>query len=144
MSDAVVWVQADSLTPTNPALLANPGAPALFVFDDADLREQRISLKRVMFIYECLLQLPVTIRRGDVATEVLAFAQEHNAVRIVTTDSVSPRAADICDALRKGMPAGCRLESVPVEPFVPYTGHLDLKRFSRYWSAVRRLALRSE
>lgn len=142
MSNIIVWVHEDCLTPTNPALTANNGAPALFVFDDAHLAEAKVSLKRVMFIYECLLEMPVAIRRGNPVDALLAFAREHSASRIVTTDSISPRFQGICDALRKGLPEGGRLEIISTEPFVNPTRALDLRRFSRYWSAVRNLALK--
>lgn len=51
-----------------------PGAPAIVVWDDALPQDQHVSVKR---IYECLLKVPVGIRRGDVAAEVAAFAGEH-------------------------------------------------------------------
>lgn len=133
----IVWVNGDGLSPYNPALAANPGAPAVFVFDDALLDEWQIGLKRIVFLYESVLELPVSIRRGDVATEVAAFALEHGATRIVTSESVSPRFVATCKAISKKMPTGSRLEVVKVEPFVEVSGRLDLKRFSRYWQAVK-------
>lgn len=145
MNDTIVWVHLDALSPTNPALTANAGAPALFVFDDEQLKAQRISLKRVMFMYECLLEMPVVIQRGDVAERVLTFAQANGASRIVTTDGVHPRYKAICAAIRKGIPPGGRLEIVPVEPFAPIENDkLNLKRFTRYWSTVKPLALRNK
>lgn len=142
MSDTVVWVHMDALSPTNPALTANPDAPALFVFDDAYLAERKFSIKRIAFIYECLLEMPVTIRRGDVAAQLLAFMREHGASRIATTESVDPRLKAICEAIRKALPEGDRLEFPPVEPFAAIDNRrLDLKRFTRYWGAVKRLAL---
>jgi hypothetical protein len=145
MSDTVVWIHADALSPTNPALIANPDAPALYVFDDAALAKQKISLKRIAFIYECLLEMPVVIRRGDVSAQVLAFAEEHGAARIVTTDSVDPRFKRMYDEISKGLPAGHRLETVAVEPFAAIDSRkLDLRRFTRYWGVVKRLALREK
>lgn len=137
MTDTIVWVHGDCLNPHNPALKAHPDTPAIFVFDDAYLVEQKISLKRVMFMYESVLELPVTIRRGNVVESVLSFAKEHDAARVVTTESVSPRFNSICDGIRKGLAAADRLEIMPVEPFVTFSGRLDLRRFSRYWSTIR-------
>lgn len=142
MNDTIVWVHMDALSPASPALTQNPGAPALFVFDDAYLAECKFSLKRIAFIYECLLEMPVTIRRGDVAAQLLAFMHEHGASRIVTTESVDPRLKAICETIRKALPEGGRLEFAPVEPFAAIdNSRLDLKRFTRYWGAVKRLAL---
>lgn len=128
----IIWVHGDCLDPRGPALTAYPGAPALWVWDDALLEEYRISLKRIVFLYECLLELPVTIRRGDVAAEVLAFAAEHQADGIVTAESPSPRFRAICEHLGKELP----IAVLPVMPFLAYAGKLDLRRFSRYWATA--------
>lgn len=142
MSDTIVWIHIDALSPTNPALSANPGVPAVFVFDDAYLADRKFSLKRIVFMYECLLEMPVTIRRGDSAAQVLAFSQEHGASRIVTTESVDPYLKAVYESIRKGQLQGGRLEFAPVEPFAAIeNSRLDLKRFTRYWGAVKQLAL---
>lgn len=132
----VVWIHGDCLSPQHPALAAHPGAPAIFVWDEALLDQWQISLKRVVFIYECLLELPVTIRRGDVATEVLAFAAEHGADTVITSESPSPRFAQIKAVVEKKL----AVDVLAVEPFVDYGGELDLRGFFRYWQAVEPLA----
>jgi hypothetical protein len=133
----IVWVHGDCLSPRHPALLAYPDAPALFVFDDGLLRDYQLSLKRIAFLYECLLELPVTIRRGDVAAELIAFAARHNATRIATTDTPSPRFAAICKTLRQTLP----VEVLEVEPFLDTDERIDLTRFSRYWGVAQRHVL---
>ena len=135
---AVVWVHGDALRPTNPALLAAPGAPALFVWDEALLAEWAISLKRIRFIYECLLELPVTIRRGDVAAELIRFAAEQGADRVLTSASPSPRFAAVAARLRD---AGLALTVLPEPAFVDLDPPPDLRRFSRYWRQAQSLAL---
>jgi hypothetical protein len=138
----IIWVHGDCLSPTNPLLKAHPGAAAIFVWDEALLTEWRISLKRVVFMYECLLELPVTIRHGEVAQEVAMFAREHGATRIVTIDSPSPRFRQLAKHISSLMPTGSRLEVVKLPPFVEVKGELDLKRFSRYWNSVKHAALK--
>jgi hypothetical protein len=138
MNDSVIiWVHGDCLSPYGPALMAHPGAPAIFVWDDELLRRSRISLKRIVFLYECLLELPVEIRRGDVAAEVLAFARAHGARRIITTQSPAPR----FDAIRAQIEDELPVEALPVAPLVDYDGPFDLKRFSRYWSVAEPYAM---
>lgn len=134
----IVWVHGDCLSPDSPALRLYPGAPALFVWDDALVRAYGLSLKRIVFIYECLLELPVVIRRGDVAEELLVFAEEHGADRIVTAASPSPRFGAICERVAQQLP----VEVLPVAPFVTAPRALDLKRFGRYWRAVEAAAMR--
>jgi hypothetical protein len=132
MPKPIIWINGDCLSPKNPAFKEYPNAPAIWVWDDALVEEWQISLKRITFIYECLLELPVTIRRGDVATEILAFAKEHNATQIVTTDSPSSRFEKICDRIEESL----ELEVLEVELFFDYDGFIDLKRFSRYWKVA--------
>ncbi len=130
----LVWVHGDSLSPTNPALLAYPDAPAVWVWDEELLRQWRISRKRIVFIYECLLELPVEIRRGHVVQELTQAMHAHGAKRLVTTHSPSPRFKQIVQEL-------CRqftLEMLPIPPLVPPQPHLDLKRFSRYWKGIEK------
>ena len=134
MNQPIVWVHGDCLSPYNPALQKYPNAPAIWVWDDALIEEWQLSLKRLTFIYECLLELPVVIRRGDVAQEILAFAQEHNANLVVTAESPSPRFNDICNQIEPSL----AVEVLEVEPFFDYDGYIDLKRFSRYWKVAEK------
>ena len=135
---SIVWIHGDNLSPLNPALTENKASPAIFVFDDVLLDEWAISFKRIVFIYECLLELPVIIRRGDVVEQVVAFAQEHEARRIVTVASPSPRFSEICRKIDESMPENKAIEVLKNKPFVEYDGQIDLKRFSRYWRTVKK------
>ncbi|MBD2166707.1 hypothetical protein H6G04_20145 [Calothrix membranacea FACHB-236] len=130
----IVWVHGDCLSPYNPTLQKYPDVPAIWVWDDALIEEWQLSLKRLTFIYECLLELPVEIRRGNVAQEIIAFAQEHNANLVVTVTSPSPRFADICKLVKSSL----AMEVLEVEPFFDYDGYIDLKRFSRYWKVAQK------
>ena len=134
MKKPIIWVHGDCLSPDNPALKSHPDAPSIWVWDEVLLQEWQISLKRITFIYECLLELPLTIRRGNVAAEVVAFAKEHNADGVVTAESPSPRFDDICDEIERSLP----IEVLEIERFVKYDGYIDLKRFSRYWRVAER------
>lgn len=144
-TQTIIWVHADNLHPRQAAFQAAPDAPALFVWDDELLRQWAISLKRVVFIYECLLDLPVTIRRGEsVAEQVLSFAREHDATRLLTASSPSPRHRAICDAITAQAP-DLQLDILSDPPFVDsadFSGEPDLKRMTRYWRQIRDAALR--
>lgn len=130
----ILWIHGEALGPGNPALIAHPGAPAVFVFDSALIAANGISLKRLGFLYECLLELPLTIRRGQVVDEVLAFAARHNADGVITTAAVDPRFATLSAAIAAQLP----LSVLPVAPFVDEELG-DLQRFSRYWKRAEPL-----
>ena len=134
MTEEIIWVHGDCLSPENPAFQKYPNSPAIWVWDDGLLQKSQISLKRIAFIYECLLELPVVIRRGDVVKEVLAFAKGHNASKVVTADTPSPRFDSICDEIERYK----ELEVYETEPFFDYDGFIDLKRFSRYWKVAQK------
>jgi hypothetical protein len=140
----IAWIHADNLNPHQIALTLEDDIPAIFVWDDELLAEWEISFKRIVFIYESLLTLPVVIRKGDVAEEVAKFAQSHQAERILTPNSPSPRHRLLCQRISEKMPSGTRLEVLrDDQPFVNYDNdQLDLKRFSRYWRTVKKDALR--
>lgn len=69
---AVVWLTAESLGDDDPALVANPDAPAVFVFDEPLLRRLQLSAKRLVFLAETVADLaarrPVEVHRGDPVT----------------------------------------------------------------------------
>jgi hypothetical protein len=118
----------------------------VFVFDSALLAgrspttgdpaspTEPVSLKRIGFLYECLLELPVSLRKGEVTEEVLAFARAHHADGIVTSAGTDPRVAAICQTLEQHLP----VQVLAVEPFVELEEPVDLGRFSRYWRRAER------
>ncbi len=125
----ILWVHEEALGPANPALQDYPDAPGLFVFDDVWIQEQAISRKRIGFLYESALSLPLTLRRGDVASEVLRFAQRHGADAVVTSAVVDPRLQRIAAAIDRELP----LWMLDPDPFVSLAKPPRLGRFSRYW-----------
>jgi hypothetical protein len=127
----VSWVHEDSLdSRAYPA-----GVPALFVFDDAWCAGY--SLMRIGFIYECLLDMDVQIRRGDTLAELRRFAQENGAGRFLVASSPSPFVRQVVRGLREEHP----VDEIVVEPFVRLASGADLKRFSRYWRKVEKQVL---
>jgi deoxyribodipyrimidine photo-lyase len=141
---SVLWIHTEALGPANAALRAQPHRPAVFVFDPVAADHEPWGLKRLVFIYECLLELPVTIRAGDPVEELLAFVARCGADGVVTTRAVDPRLQVITARLAERVPVAV-LEPEPLVPADPETlgagsteasglgGLPDLRRFSRYW-----------
>jgi deoxyribodipyrimidine photo-lyase len=136
----LVWVHGEALGPANPALRAHPAAPALFVFDGeliagrtATTGGAPLAPGRLRFLRECLAELPVSIREGEVAAELLAAAAAAGADGIVTSRAVDPRFAAIATRLAAVLP----LQVLEPDPFVDLPaegpGAPELRRFSRYW-----------
>ena len=81
------------------------------------------------------MELPVTLRKGDVATEVLRFAERHGADGVVTSAAVEPRLRQIAASIERDLP----LLILDPEPFVELPRPPRLGRFSRYWREAERV-----
>ncbi len=127
----VRWVQQDWVR-------ASGSEPAVYVLDPQTVGNY--SLKRLVFVYECLLELNVEIRRGAYEEELMAFCREQDANILVTTATPDPRARQAIERLQRAMTV---LIEEP-EPLVTPGQALDLKRFSRYWARVEPLLLPPE
>ena len=125
----IIWVNEEALGPLNPALQKYPNAPAIFIFDSEWITKCHISRKRIGFIYECCLEIPVTIRRGDVVTELIRFSNRHAADSLITTQAIDPRIRKQTYEISNQLP----LKSMELEEFVKIKRPIPLKRFSRYW-----------
>lgn len=137
-ANPVVWVHGDNLNPNNPALALFPNAPAIWVWDEDLLDEYHIALKRILFMYECLLEMPpqLVIRRGNVFKAVTRFAEERSADGVVVMDSPSPRFDRLVRKIERQHPVKIMSE----RPIVDYDGPYDLRRFSRYWRTAKQYA----
>ena len=138
---SIVWLHGDSLTPTDPALVANPTAPVIFIFDEPFLRAAGLSFKRLMFLYESALAAlhgrNGAIRRGEVIAELHTFAAEHQSRHIHVTASVSPRFQRYITDLRPQFAVTLH----QAQPFTDWRGTAP-RRFSAYWRKVESEALR--
>ena len=69
-----VWLTAESLGDNDPALVAHPDVPAVFVFDEPLLARLRLSGKRLVFLTEALAELGAQVRLGDPVDELAGTA----------------------------------------------------------------------
>ncbi len=65
-----VWLTAESLGSEDPALLAHPDLPRVFVFDAPLLRRLQLSGKRLVFLAQALAELDTEVRVGDPVEEL--------------------------------------------------------------------------
>ncbi len=135
----LVWIHTDNLDPETTICRQWPQSPAVFVWDTHWLTTQKITLKRIVFIAECLQSMPghLEIRFGDPATEVLAAAREQGAGSVVMQRTPDPRLIEAATHLEHVMP----VVMIDPPPFVEGTREFDLKRFSRYWKRAQSSAM---
>ena len=135
----LVWLTLDSAAATSPAAAAHPDAPRLFVVDRQWLAEERPSLGRLLFLFECLADVPgLEVRVGDPATIVPARAAALGCDAFAVADSPCPRVRSAAASIAATLPV-----HVAAWPsFCDPSRVDDLGRFSRYWQKVSRSALR--
>ncbi len=61
------------------------GDRAVYVFDDEQLAAAGWGLKRILFVYETLLELPVEIHRGPTVETLVTLARNHAGITTVET-----------------------------------------------------------
>ncbi len=73
-----VWLTAESLGRSDPALAAHPDLPVIFVFDERLLARLRLAAKRLVFLTETLAELgerhDLDLRLGDPVVELQGTA----------------------------------------------------------------------
>ena len=135
----LLWHHTESLNPAAPQVVAHGNASAAFVWDTGWLIPNRISLKRVQFIAESLLEMPGTIdvRVGEPAEQLLAAAQSAGADYILAQRTPDPRLNAAADQVSRTLP----VVWYDPPPFVESSRGFDLKRFSRYWKRAQHAAM---
>jgi hypothetical protein len=136
MSD-LIWLHEDGLRADHPVFAAaGVNNSAVFIWDDAYLQQMDYGFKRLVFIYETLVELPLTILRGDQFECLTRLAGEAGG-RILAPATPNPRLQQTLERLRRGF----EVEMVEDVAFAPLPQEVDLKRFFRYWNKARKVAM---
>lgn len=133
----LIWLHDEALRADHPVFAAAPDAPdtrCVFIWDDALFQEMHYGLKKLIFIYEALMTLPVDIIAGDTETVLRDLA---DGGPVFTAETSNPRYAAVMERLARD----CECRRIPDEPFVQLSSTPDLKRFFRYWNKARKSAM---
>lgn len=138
-SRPLVWLTLDSASATSPAAAAHPAAPKVFVIDAAWLDDERPALKRLVFLWECLADVPgVEIHLGDPREILPARALALGCDGVAVAETPCPRVRAAAAGIAANLPVA--VHDWP--PFCDRSQVSDLGRFSRYWQKVSRSAMR--
>jgi deoxyribodipyrimidine photo-lyase len=134
----LVWITRGAASACGPAALAWPDAPRLFVIDPAWVAAEQPALKRLVFLWECLADLPdLLVVEGDPAEVVPAVAAALGCDGVALAWTPCPRERAGARAVARVIP----VTVVEEPPLCDRSSITDLRRFSRYWQAVRASAL---
>ena len=137
----LVWLHGGSLSRTDPAMEANPDAPAIFVFDRPFLQSNRIAFARLQFMFEGA----TSALRGRAQTracvgvqveEIIKYAKECGCTAVHATQVYTPELEQTLDLLEE---AGLEVVVYAADRLTDYSG--TIKRFSAFWRKVEREVL---
>lgn len=133
MTKPLIWLHEEALRTSHPVFKAAPqGTRALFVWDDDYLQNLGYSLKRLVFIYETLCELPVDIIRGDTLSSVKELAP----TRLFIPGSDKPHIVSMTNVLK----TITTVEIIKDEELAQLPATMDLRRFFKYWSLAEKTA----
>jgi hypothetical protein len=133
MSASLIWLHEEALRISHLVFKAAPrGTKAIYVWDDAYFREADYSLKRLVFIYETLCELPIEIIWGN-TLEVLRELAPSNLYVPATNN---PMIAEMIGDLKIFLP----VEIIEDEDFVVIKNSIDFRRFFQYWKKAQKTA----
>lgn len=138
----LIWLHEDCLRNDCPARhAAGANAHAIHVWDDAYLRRQYYSFKRLVFLYENLCSLDVTIYAGDTHDTLRHYINEHHITTLFVPSTPNPAIQHIITKLRKTCADTTRIDVVDDTPFVSLPKPIKARRFFGYWKKVEPYAL---
>ena len=134
MSDKVVWLHEKALSVEHAFLnQLNPETRLIHVWDDEYYQRRNYSLKRLVFIYETLCDLPVDIIAGNT---VDVFKKLHPR-QVLTPYTADSEVKHLMDKLSEAVP----VKMIHDHEFVDIEKDLNLKRFFRFWNKAKQSAL---
>ncbi len=137
---ALVWIHEDALRADHPAVLqAGDESELVFVWDDQYLQTMDYGFKRLVFIYETLCTMPVTIYRGDTVNTLTNIMQDKGSNQLYIPATPNPGLRQRIGELTKIVDTQV-IEDVP---FVTLDKPPNLGRFFRYWNKAKKRAMQS-
>ena len=134
---ALIWLHEEALRASHPLFAASATpAKSVFIWDDAYMTARGYGLKRRVFLYETLLELPVDIYAGDTLETLQTLATASQASQVFAGATPNPRLNAILDAL----PDTLKVTRVADEAFVDLPEPENLRRFFKYWNKAKKLA----
>lgn len=133
MTGPLIWLHEEALRITHPVFKTAPiGTKAVFVWDDNYFKSGGYTLKRLIFIYETLCELPIDIIHGHTKDVIQKLAPS----TLYIPASNNPLLINIIASLEVTLP----IKIVEVEPFVIIKKPSEFHRFFQYWKKAEKTA----
>lgn len=130
----LIWLHDEALALFGEQLLQADDV-LVFVWDKVYFQDKGWSLKRLVFLYESLLDLPypsLQVYQGDTLEVLMQLRQEYAVDEIVTFAAIEPELNAIFQQLEKH----CRLQIVDAPSLLKTPLQQVPKRFFKFWKQV--------
>lgn len=132
-SARIFWIHHLGLR-TAPPYESSAGDAYIFVWDNQLFERLGYTLKRLVFIYETLCEMPVDIVQGN-TLEILAMLEGDD---ITTWHSDAP---DIQSVIGQLEAKNKKVHRLHENPFCSVDPQEEFRRFSKYWPKAEKTAL---
>ncbi len=112
--------------------VAPKGTKAIYVWDDSYFTQTKYSLKRLVFIYESLCDLPIDIIYGNIIDVVKELAPQKIFIPATNNFMIN----DSIDKIKLIL----NVQLVDDKPFVDINNSIEFRRFFQYWSKAKKTA----
>lgn len=126
----LIWVHEDALSLTHPLFHQDREASAIFIWDNDYWQKMGVGLKRLVFIYETLCELPVEIIEGSIASVLSEREEQHIYVASTPNPLIHSIASEV--GQRK------KLIWCQPDPFVQVDSKKFYKRFFQFWNKAEK------
>lgn len=133
MGKQIIWLHEKALSKTHLVFEhLNEHTKIIHVWDDNYYQKRGYSLKRLVFIYETLCELPAEIISGN----TIEILKKLNPEEILVPYTVDIEIRKIFDELSKVIP----IVIIKENAFVDVSDHYEFKRFFKYWKKASQTA----
>jgi len=134
-----IWIHENAMSVNHPVFKAAGGnAHAFFIWDKGYFEQNAYSLKRLTFLYETLIDMPITVYAGDTATTLrhLCENQDDNSILYVP-ETPDAYVLKVIDKIQLDI----SVQIIQDKPFIEVSDDVDMARFFRFWNRSRKSAL---
>ena len=129
----LIWLHEDMLRTEHLVFeIAGSNPHSFFVWDEKRFVDAGINFKRLVFIYQTLINLPVTIYRGDTRDVVNKLSYKFGVSEVFTPDANSVSLRRTFDKLQYIVD----LNIVEDAKLFRYNDEVEYTRFFQFWRAI--------
>ena len=133
MTTPLIWIHEEALRLSHPIFKEAPShTKAIFIWDRDYFREAAYSLKRLVFIYETLCELPIDIVQDSIIEGIVNYAP--SCLYVPATQN--PLILRSILALKVKVP----LQVIKDDSFVFLTKKPEFRSFFHYWKKAEKSA----